>query len=433
MDYSLQNKINRRLNQLKRDGVKFISGTIAPADACTEVNSLEPHYTALDYFEQKDENLNISVQIKWMGSRGTMYLFREDVEKSFVTTRNGYKIGYGSDRLEDSKNFFKHWHKKIFTDEAFEIASEVILDGEIMPWNAIGEGLIQRQFVGYSQAVHSEIDFLTEHGIGTELESHFNSPLVTEYSESSEEDKKGNKFRESFELMNQIFKGYSNSEQSDAINAFDSQLDNYNVKMKPFYVAFDILRIKYPDGSIMVNDGWLASTVTKYSFLKNKWPVVAKNMVKPLIKAIIDNSTYMGHDNIGAQDMFDIGLPVSSDDTHSLVEYAMQQVVKCGFEGLMLKPEYPMDTDAVHALKLRNPEYLRLIYGHDYTRSDKYDTLVASKRTAKKRKLSHNEYQLGIEMLKLDENSSSYEEDFERIAKKILFDIEEESTVDSRL
>lgn len=433
MDYSLQNKINRRLRQLKRDGVKFISGTIAPADSCDEVGSIEPHFKALEYFESKEESINISVQLKWMGSRGTMYLFRDSLEKSFVVTRGGFKISYGSDRMSESKKFFKHWFKKVFEDEAFEKASEVILDGEIMPWNAIGEGLIQRQFVGYSDAVQSEIEFLGVHGFNIALKSTLTSESACDYYSATEDVKKKNSYRESYELLDEIFKGYDNYNQMLCIDKYDDQLENYNRSLPPFYVAFDILRIKYPDGSVMVDDGWLASSVTKYSFLRTKWPSDAKKMVAPITDAMSRMALYVCEENIAFKDVFDIGLPVGEDSTYEAIEKLMTITANYGFEGLMLKPEFPMDTTAVHALKLRNPEYLRLIYGHDYDLGDNLDTLIRKKRTSKKRKLSHNEYKLGIQMLKLKEDSPTYDEDFERIAKKILFDIEEESTVDSRL
>lgn len=432
MDYTLQNKINRRLNQLKRDGVKFISGTIAPADSCIDVNSIEPVFKAIEYYEEKDEELNLSVQIKWMGSRGSMYLFRGKLEASFVVTRSGFKIGYGSDRIEDSKKFFQHWYKKVFEDAAFDEAEEVILDGEIMPWNAIGEGLIQRQFVGYSDAVHTEIDFLIEHGFDVAVQDVMND-VRAQYYDLDAADRKKHPRRETFELTKDILYHYDTESQADCIEKFDAQLANYNVKLKPFYVAFDVLRIKYPNGTVMVDDGWMASNVVKYSMLRKMWPTTAKKMVAGIMKQIVEESSYCGEDNIGLRDVFDIGIPVSAPETQDMLEELMYMMANYGFEGIMIKPEFPKDTQAVHAMKVRNPEYLRLIYGHDYTLDENLTPLVEKKRTGKKRKLSHNEYNLGIQMLKLNESSPTYEEDFERIAKKILFDIEEESSVDSRL
>lgn len=434
MDYSLQNKIARRLKQLKRDNVKFISGTIAPAQSCTDVMAIEPVHTALEYYEEKDMDLKLSVQLKWMGSRGSMYLFQGKLEDSFLVTRSGFKIGYGSDRLEESKNFFKHWYKKVFDDAAFAGASEVILDGEAMPWNAIGEGLIQRQFVGYSMAVHAEVDFLEEYNFGDAIRDTIMSDAMGDYDKLEPEQKKKHPMRETYEIIAEGLANYDNDTQRECIDKFDTQLDNYNRNEKPFFVAFDILRIKYPDGTVMVDEGWLASHVTKYSFLRTKWPAPAKKMVKRIMDAIVEKNDYVSGDNISFRDIFDIGLPVGADsDTQEQLEELMALVQSFGFEGIMVKPEFPMDTDAVHAMKIRNPEYLRLIYGHDYTIKGKYEALVEGKRTGKKRKLSHNEYRLGIQMLKLNESSPTYEEDFERIAKKILFDIEEESTVDSRL
>jgi hypothetical protein len=432
MDYTLQNKINRRMNQLKRDGVKFISGTIAPADSCEATPSIEPVFKAIDYFESKNPQMTLSAQLKWMGSRGTMYLFRGNLEASFVVTRSGFKIGYGSDRLENSKDFFKHWYNKIFKDKAFDDAVEVILDGEMMPWNAIGEGLIQRQFVGYSNAVHTEIDFLIEHGFDLVVQDAMNDARV-QYLGLDAADRKKHPRRETFDLTKDILYNYDSETQADCIEKFDVQLRNFNSPDKPYYVAFDILRVKYSNGTVMVDEGWMASNVVKYSMLRKMWPKTAKDMVHGLMECIAAEAPLVCQDNISFKDIFDIGLPIEGSDTQEFLENLMSIVERFGFEGIMIKPEFPMDTDAVHAMKVRNPEYLRLIYGHDYTVESNLMPLIEKKRTGKKRKLSHNEYRLGIQMLKLDESSATYEEDFERIAKKILFDIEEESTVDSRL
>lgn len=431
MDYSLQNKINRRLNQLKRDGVKFISCTIAPADSSEEEGNIESIAEALMYFESKDETLNLSVQLKWMGSRGTMYLFRESLESSFVVTRGGFKIGYGSDRLDNSKKFFKHWHDKIFKTVIFDGINEVILDGEIMPWNAIGDGLIQRQFVGYSNAVHSELDFLIENGFSSELASVQKTKAET-YDKLNETDKKKDKFRETYDLLDSTFAEYDIDTQTSTIDLFDKQLSNYNIDEKPYFVAFDILRIKDVDGTVMVNSGWMASVVTKYNLLKAMWPAEAKKAVKKLMQHL-QNNKFINDENILLSDIFDIGVPINSDDTLDQLRFLLDAVQSHGFEGFMLKPEYPMDTDAVHCMKVRNPEYLRLIYGHDYTLDENLRDLIKTKKTSRKRKISHQEYQLGIKMLSLDESSETYVADFERVAKQILFNIEEESTVDSRL
>ena len=88
-DFAVLNKINRRLHQLQRDGVEFIAGTIAPADSDHETNDIESVAKAIEYYQNKNPDIVLTIQPKWMGSRAQMYLYRDDINKSFMTTRNG--------------------------------------------------------------------------------------------------------------------------------------------------------------------------------------------------------------------------------------------------------------------------------------------------------------------------------------------------------
>ena len=76
MDYVIQNKIKSRLANLKRNGVHFISGTVAPADSDVETNDIESMDEALDYFAEKGVQ-NLVAEPKWMGSRCQLYLHRD--------------------------------------------------------------------------------------------------------------------------------------------------------------------------------------------------------------------------------------------------------------------------------------------------------------------------------------------------------------------
>lgn len=438
MDFALKNKIDRRLRQLKRDGVKFISGTIAPSEASIDEKSIESIERAVQYYRERGgSSLNLSVQPKWMGSRGQLYLFRDKLQESFYVTRNGFTIKYGSGRVKNIDKSIKHWYNKFFKDKNYVDYIEVILDGELMPWNAVGEGLIQRSFVGYSIAVDNELSFLEENGFEVAQTTLEHSTGLAEYNESSDTDKSKNPLRETYELflsnMSNVFVG----EQKEAIDEFKNQLNLYNVETDPYYVAFDIIRMKRADGSINVDNGWMASTQAKYNALQMMWPREAKDVMKKIDALLLEESNHYQYSsvNIDIRDIFKVPTYLSESNMfEAYLKEVMEILMEVGFEGFMLKPDYPEDTEAVHCMKVRNPKYLKLIYGHDYDITDEsLEHHISKKRTAKKRKLSHNEYRLGKKMLKLNESSPTYDEDFEKIAKAILFEIEEESTVDHRL
>src|SRR5690606_35948908 len=146
----------------------------------------------------------------------------------------------------------------------------------------------------------------------------------------------------------------------------------------------DILRVEYADGTFNVDDDWMKNTYMKY-LLVNLYNRVPEERY---------------------------GLVLPPTEVNSIREY-MDTLVGNGYEGIMIKPVFPGETDAVHCMKVRNKEYLRIIYGYDYQRPEKLTELVRKKRVGKKRKLSHHEYFLGKKMLKLDWNSVDFDEQYD--------------------
>lgn len=426
MDFSLQNKINRRLKQLKRDNIKFIAPTIAPADSSLEEGSLESIKQALDYYAGHGVDA-LEVQLKWMGSRGNIYLFADDVTKSFLVTRSGFVIRYGSDRLKDNEKCFKHWHKKMFNKNfpAGEFMSSIILDAEIMPWSAVGRGLINKKFVAFSEAVHTELDFLDEYGFYEAEKAKLSSPEYLEYIGMDEKDKKAHKMRESFSNIFETLEDALDAEtRKKDIEAYDRSLSNFTREDIPTtFAVFDILRIEYQDGSVNVDDGFMGNVRTKTFVLNERQ--------EDYVNDILDNGT-LGPDTMSLRAALRPIFNPMKEGTLESIQKIMKGVSLNGLEGIVLKPVTPSSTEAVPAMKVRDPEYLRIIYGPSYMSED-LEHLIKTKRTGRKRKLSHHEHKLANQMLKLDDKSETYNADYERIAKALLFEIEEESTVDGRL
>ncbi len=102
-------------------------------------------------------------------------------------------------------------------------------------------------------------------------------------------------------------------------------------------------------------------------------------------------------------------------------------------EGVVIKPEVERENAAPY-LKVRNSEYLSIIYGYDYRFPHKYAKLLKQKNTHKKLRTSIAEHQLGKRMLgvKYDEISPSHG-DYQEIAMQLLFEMEKEKEIDPRL
>jgi hypothetical protein len=335
-----------------------------------------------------------------MGSRCQLYLFRDEPEKCFAVSRNGYKIKL------DLSHIFADW---MFIFEGIETevesrANAVILDGELLPWKAIGGSLIDREFEGLLTCVNAEVDFLEKYGLDEARKAVQNSQNAIDFITDSQAgmskkdlQKKYPRY-ETYVNFDAVEK-YSIQQERNDLELYEQQLRLYARDGQIEFKAFDILRIDFEDGTFNVDDGWLANTYLKYTTVNYKNPV-------PIERT---------------------GLLVTPEQVVEVAEFLDMLVVN-GYEGIMIKPVDPAATDAVHCMKVRNKDYLRIIYGYDYQREEKLKELVRKKRVGKKRKLSHHEYKLGKEMLKLNWNDVDFETKYDTIAKNLLFEIEEEAT-----
>jgi PNKP adenylyltransferase domain, ligase domain len=102
-------------------------------------------------------------------------------------------------------------------------------------------------------------------------------------------------------------------------------------------------------------------------------------------------------------------------------------------EGVVMKPEYTVN-NAIPYMKVRNADYLSLVYGYDYQFPHKYDKLIKQKNVRQKLKTSLNEYRLGQRMLavKLDEITPQHAE-YKELVANLLFEVGSEKELDPRL
>lgn len=404
MNYGFKNKVNNRIKHLKRNGIQFVSGTIAPAESDIETNDIESLDKALDYFYGKNEKIELFIQPKWMGSRCQIYLHRDNPELNFAVTRNGFRV-----KLHLAEVYGKLM--RIFDElpKSSSRATRVIFDGELLPWSAIGSGLIDREFRGLIHSVETENNFLLENGYREAIQLTKNEDSYNPYMESRDSLEKKELIKrfprqETYANLEHI-EGHDTEEEFNDLAAYSKQLDIYATERDIEYKPFDILRVDYEDGSFNVDDGWMGVVSWKY------WTLL---------------------DTLGTDDSLESGLLVLNENRDMVRQY-FKELTENGYEGICIKPNFPKNTDAVHCMKVRNKEYLRIIYGYDYQRPENLTELVQRKRVGKKRKLSHNEYRLGLEMLKLDVNDAEYDQKYDAIAKALLFDIEQEETLDKRL
>ena len=145
---------------------------MSPADKDETTHELESLQRGLHYFAERGVK-EVVLQPKYMGSRCNLYL-HTDIEQCFAVSRNGYKINQ-IDMTEIYEKLLLKFSGYMDQNQV----SMLILDGELLPWKAIGDGLIQKQFKPIEKALESEFAFLNQTGFEEALDK-----LVHDYQAS---------------------------------------------------------------------------------------------------------------------------------------------------------------------------------------------------------------------------------------------------------
>jgi predicted kinase len=393
----------RRLNYVLRNKINFISGTISPADKDFRSRELESLVKGLDFFKENGVT-EVVLQPKYMGSRCNLYLAR-DLEKCYATSRNGYKITH-----VDLTEVFARLLEKFspYMDEK-EI-SMIIFDGELLPWMALGKGLIEKQFEVIGKSLETEISFLKEFGfevklqeLGARYEASRFEELKSKYPKKELVKNFGLSDYNTFKDLKGILETLpSLEEQEQAAGVYQQQLELYAKDSELEYKPFSILKIVYTNG-----DEEIPMTTMRTSKLFS----------------LISEDEFLVVD-------------LEAQDSYEVAEKFFEKITTDrGMEGVVIKPEVPTQASGVIPfLKVRNSQYLTLVYGYDYRFPHKYEKLMKQKSIKRKIKASLAEYKLGMEMLKVRLDEIGPENDhFKQTVANLLFEESQVSEIDPRL
>jgi hypothetical protein len=121
----------------------------------------------------------------------------------------------------------------------------------------------------------------------------------------------------------------------------------------------------------------------------------------------------------------------SEEETARLVEYFAKFPPET--EGLVLKCNKP-GRSRIYMLKVRNEQYLTIIYGFDYLEPGKNETLIRKKNISKKLGVSNREYELGWNLAAIPYNGIHGEnEEYCRTLAALIFEERKETGLDPRL
>ncbi|AIQ11238.1 metallophosphoesterase [Paenibacillus durus] len=389
----------RRLHYCSRHKINFISGTMSPADKNEETQELESLKRGLGYFKEQGV-LQVVLQPKYMGSRCNVYL-HQDPEQCFAVSRNGYKINH-----VDLSEIYGKLLAKFGGYMADREITLLILDGELLPWKVLGEGLIDKQFKPIEKALETELSFLKDNG----FEDAFRK-LIADYEASGFEqdqyhlsksvlsDKYGSSLYQNYKHLHDVREAYMPLfDHLAAYQTYKRQLELYAEDELMEYKPFAVLKIVYEDGHEEIPD-WKTSEM--YAFLSED-EALALDLSEP-------------------------------DCLEKAEQYFSKLTLENGMEGIVIKPEVWNGT-TVPYMKVRNPDYLSIIYGYDYKFPHKYRKLLKQKNVGPKLRTSLSEYQLGMRMLAVPFDEITAEHDaYKEIAANLLFEVAKEREIDPRL
>lgn len=396
----LEDKDYNRLKNYAKNKINFISGTMCPADK--RENELESIDDALDYFKHKGIG-RVMLQIKYMGSRCNIYLF-DDIEKSYAVSRNGFLI-----RNLDISNIYKKLRDRLDNYFKSNNLEMMIIDGELLPWSALGGDLIDTTFQAINKGILSELDLLKNNGFEEQLAN-----LKKQYEESQFESDKCNMKKEdlyakygaqkyeAYKLLSHFYMPDLH-EMERLHNLYSKQLGIY---AKPFlsqeqlcYQPFSILKSVKKNGeeNYYLGDG------------------------NDKLFRMVNDDEYV--------------ICELNQDGYNMAKSFFDHVTKqLNLEGIVIKP---LKVDPDHCapfIKVRSPNYLTIIYGYDYLDKNKYQMLLNQKRINKKLKKSIEEWRLGKKLLEIpykeiSENNPKYMD----LMTKMIIETNDEKTIDPRL
>lgn len=389
-------RIKNRIDWFCENKVNAFSPTISPAPKSLERNEIESIDQAIRFFHKCGVE-QIIVQKKYMGSYCDIYLHK-NLEDTYFVSRNGHKIDHID--LVAAKDACKELHNRI----DWANLSMLIIQSELMPWSALGKGLIENEFEGYLN-VHKNH---CEHLMGSDLYKKIDLVRQSQEYQTYIADKailSNKEMRNKYpsHIIRQYdslgaFKILDLNIYKQSIDIYEKQISHFGEQGNIHFKLFNILKKVFDDGTEeIVNDNLSYKEVNDDEFLQ-------------------------------------LSIVTDEDVNSSITEVykwftSLEQNME---EGIVIKPRQAFIPSMPPAFKVRNNQYLTMIYGVNFHENYNY---YIQKRTIKhKLDCSINDWALNHELLKVKYNEINKENYY---LKNLVFDRimgeKAESTLDSRL
>jgi hypothetical protein len=367
-----------RAKHLADEKRQFLAPTMSPAPKGKDRGErrLESLEQAIDFFDGK-----VHVQPKYMGSRLQAYVpFTGDVGQDRAEMRFSTRRGFPYDDVPVNMDEVQ-MALAASLEEKLEIPRKhlqdeidhVVLDGELMPWAELGDGLINQQFGPVESGLDRELMAREATLFDNKLTDTLNSEARETYLEMRHEadradikDAIGGRVYETMKALDRYMNSFHVSFM-DAVNgliAYKEQLQQHAYcEEEPSFQPFDVLKIVFEDGTQTIPD-WSTPELYEAARPEQEYgPVIVPDGTK----------------NMSA--VWDLWDQLREDD----------------MEGVVVKPLTGFRDATPPYLKVRTPEYLTLAYGPKYM--GRFDDLYESRYVGHKIRVSREETELARELL----------------------------------
>lgn len=388
--------IKKRIDWFCKNKINAFSPTISPAPKSAERNEIESLYEGLRWFVDRGVN-ELLVQKKYMGSYCDIYLHKE-LTDSYLVSRNGYKINH-LNRTQWLAALTDLHARFSWSDTAIRI-----IQSELMPWSALGKGLIANEFSAYYISHQIHADYLQQSDLYTKITQIRQKP---EYKAFVADAKKLSSKELKDKYPNHIIRQYQSvcdmklldlPNYAKNISLFKKELDIFGKEAPIYFKPFNILKEIKDDGTeVFVNDNLSFQQINDDEFLHYTFADEADFEAKyPEIRAWVDKMN------------------------------ANEE------EGVVIKPRKAFLPAMPPAFKVRNNDYLTLIYGVDF--QDRLQEQINKRNIKGKLKCSINDWAINAKLLQTpyaDIHEENYE--FKNLVLDRILGEEIENQLDSRL
>ncbi|MCV9932962.1 hypothetical protein OIU80_11785 [Flavobacterium sp. LS1R47] len=393
LDYRVRN----RIEWFCKNKINDFSPTISPAPKSRTKNEIESIEEAVNYYLGKGVT-EFVVQKKYMGSYCTIYLKR-NLDESYFVSRNGFKM----DHIDVKKaiSSLKDLHAKmIITFPDFET---ILIASELLPWKILGAGLIEKEFIGYYDALKTHNVYLQSSGLLEKLESVRESELFTTYiSDKKQLTKKefGSKHKShivrQYEALG-IVKIPNVAKQDESLKVFQNQINTFGNEAELHFKPFTILKVVNIGGAeVIPNSNLTYELVNDDTFLHLE--ITSANKEEKL------------------KEMYSFFEKLTNENE----------------EGIMIKPVQNYIKNLPPCFKVRNNNYLTMIYGVNFHQD--FDHYLEKRNVKKKLEQSINGWEINQKMLQIPYKDLEEENYLMRLLLLKRINNEEiEKTLDPRL